>query len=75
MRRLPDETFEFRRPDGRVIPRCGYRLVDAVPDQAILESFEYTSAEAWLAALLARGSPVRSSGLKRCVPDRGGDMT
>ena len=56
IRRLAEGSFEFRRSNGQVIPRCGYRTEDAAPDPAILESFDYPSAEAWLAALLARGS-------------------
>jgi hypothetical protein len=45
----------FRRPDGRAIPRCGYRLGDVLDDGvevAALCGDENTSAEAWLAAVV-----------------------
>lgn len=54
IRRLADGSLEFRRSNGQAIPRCGYRAEDAAPDPAILADFDSPSAEAWLAALLAR---------------------
>jgi hypothetical protein len=52
-----DGTFEFRRADGRAIPRCGYREEDAAPDETVLEGSPYTSAEAWMAALVNGRNP------------------
>ena len=45
----------FQRPDGRAIPRCGYRLDDVLDEGvevADLCGDEDTSAEAWLAAVV-----------------------
>jgi hypothetical protein len=45
----------FQRPDGRVIPRCGYRLDDVLDDGeevATVCGDDYPSAEAWLAAVV-----------------------
>ena len=47
----------FQRPDGRAIPRCGYRLDDVLDDGvdvAALCEEENPSAEAWLAAVVNR---------------------
>ncbi|MBN1237716.1 MAG: DUF222 domain-containing protein [Gammaproteobacteria bacterium] len=53
----PDGKFEFRRTDGRSIPRCGYRADDASPDPIMLEGLGYSSAEGWLAALVSGRAP------------------
>lgn len=45
----------FERADGRVIPRCGYRVDDARPDPVHLKD---TSAKAWLADRVKRRKPV-----------------
>jgi hypothetical protein len=45
----------FKRPDGRAIPRCGYRLDDVLDDGveiAAVSQDDHTSAEAWLAAVV-----------------------
>lgn len=52
MRRGADGALEFRRPDGRLIPRCGFRAEDAAPDPVVLDDGDYPSAEAWLGDLL-----------------------
>jgi hypothetical protein len=59
----------FQRPDGRAIPRCGYRLADVLDDGvevAELCEDENTSAEAWLAAVVngrsaTTGAPAAAS--------------
>ena len=54
----------FQRPDGRVIPRCGYRLDDVLDDGlqvAPLCEDDNTSAEAWLAAIV-NGRNTATSG-------------
>src|SRR5690606_2401018 len=56
-RRAGDGTIEFKRADGRSIPRCGYQVQDAEPDPAILDGLGYPSAEAWLAALVSGRKP------------------
>jgi hypothetical protein len=50
----------FRRDDGRVIPACGYRAVDADPeaeDLANTSAVASATAEAFLAALVNRPKP------------------
>jgi hypothetical protein len=42
----------FERPDGRVIPRCGYRLDDVLDDGLKLDDGTEPSADAWLAAVV-----------------------
>ena len=42
-----DDRPYFVRPDGRVIPRAGYRLVDMVDDDIELGGAEDPSAEGW----------------------------
>lgn len=58
----------FERPDGRVIPRCGYRIDDALPDPGVLGQ---TSAEGWLAAAVRGrrppGDAVREQRAAYCV--------
>jgi hypothetical protein len=61
LRRTAEGEIEFRRADGRVIPRCGYRTDDAVPDPIVLDAFEYPSADAWLRALLGRSIDTSSA--------------
>jgi hypothetical protein len=51
------DGVEFRRADGRAILRCGYRAEDSAPDSAVLKSFEYSSVEGWLAALVSGRNP------------------
>ena len=49
----------FQRPDGRMIPRSGYRLDDVLDDGvdfAAISEDEHPSAEAWLAAVVNGGS-------------------
>jgi hypothetical protein len=50
----------FERPDGRVIPRCGYRPEDVLDDGVDVSALcddDHPSAEAWLAAVVGgRGS-------------------
>jgi hypothetical protein len=48
-------TRYFERPDGRVIPRCGYRLADVLDDGVEVGALcddDDASAEAWLAAVV-----------------------
>jgi len=66
--RLADGRFEFRRPDGRVIPRCGYRADDAAPDPSLLEDHDCPSAEAWIARLLLAESRRRRAGWSAARP-------
>jgi hypothetical protein len=47
IRREHDDRLTFVRPDGRVIPRAGYRLEDMVDDDIDLGSAEDPSAEGW----------------------------
>jgi len=54
IRRDAHGELYFQRGDGRVIPRCGYRVADARPDPAFLAD---TSAEGWLRAALKRRKP------------------
>lgn len=64
IRRDPEDRKYFQRPDGRVIPPCGYHADDARPDPVDLEG---TSAEAWLADLVRGLNPsaeVRESGIR-----------
>jgi hypothetical protein len=45
----------FQRPDGRVIPRCGYRVEDVLDDGVDVGALcgdDDTSAEAWLAEVV-----------------------
>ena len=56
IRRDHQGGFYFRRADGRVIPPCGYRAVDAAPDAEEL-SFTNTSAEGSMAAVVKRAKP------------------
>jgi hypothetical protein len=58
VQRCSDGAVEFRRADGRSIPRCGYRADDAAPDAAVLDDSEYSSAEDWLAALVNGRHPA-----------------
>jgi hypothetical protein len=47
----------FERPDGRVIPRCGYRLAGVLDDGVDVGALcddERTSAEGWLSAVVNR---------------------
>ena len=51
----PDGGRYFQRPDGRAIPRCGYRLDDVLDDGvdvAALCGDDHASAEGWLAAVV-----------------------
>ena len=45
IRREQDDRLTFVRPDGRVIPRAGYRLEDMVDDDIGLGGAENPSAE------------------------------
>jgi hypothetical protein len=54
VRRDHQGSVYFRRADGRVIPACGYRAVDAEPDP---EDLQDTSAEGFLAELVKRPKP------------------
>ena len=45
IRREQDDRLTFARPDGRVIPRAGYRLEDMVDDDIELGGAENPSAE------------------------------
>lgn len=45
IRRAPEGELSFCRPDGRVIPSCGYRLEDMVDDCEPVASAERPSAE------------------------------
>jgi hypothetical protein len=45
IRQEQDDRLTFVRPDGRVIPRAGYRLEDVVDDDIELGAAEYPSAE------------------------------
>ena len=58
IRRGADDELYFERPDGRVIPKFGYRVADTEPDPAILGD---TSAEGWLTSVVhrARGPDVQ----------------
>jgi hypothetical protein len=47
IRRDIDERPTFVRPDGRVIPRAGYRLEDMLDDDIGLGGAEDPSAEGW----------------------------
>ncbi|MBN1240872.1 MAG: DUF222 domain-containing protein [Gammaproteobacteria bacterium] len=66
VKRSADGELEFRRADGRAIPRCGYRVDDAAPDPIVLDGFEYRcgdgqmqpSAEGWLSALIVGRNPA-----------------
>jgi hypothetical protein len=52
-----DGGRHFQRPDGRVIPRCGYRLDDVLDDGVDVGALcddDHPSAEAWLAAVVNR---------------------
>jgi hypothetical protein len=53
MRRSSGGEIVFHLADGSVIPPCGYRTEDAAPDPIVLDT-EYSSAEAWLAALIRK---------------------
>ena len=59
-----DGARYFQRPDGRAIPRCGYRLDDVLDDGVEVVELcedENTSAEAWLAAVVnGRSAATRS---------------
>jgi hypothetical protein len=49
----------FRRPDGRAIPRCGYRLDDVLDDGVDVGALcgdDCSSPEGWLAAVVNRGN-------------------
>jgi hypothetical protein len=51
----PGGERRFLRPDGRMIPRSGYRLDDVLDDgvdASALCGDDHTSAEAWLAAVV-----------------------
>jgi len=51
----------FQRPDGRAIPRSGYRLDDVLDDGvdiAALCNDDHPSAEGWLAAVVNRRNPA-----------------
>lgn len=63
MRRGADGAPEFRSPDGRLIPSCGFHAEDAVPEAAVLDDRDCPSTDAWLAALLQQplSRPRRSS--------------
>jgi hypothetical protein len=56
IRRDHQSKLYFQRADGRVIPACGYRAVDAEPDPEELSSMK-TSAEGFLAAAVKRSKP------------------
>jgi hypothetical protein len=47
IRRESDGRPTFVRPDGRVIPRAGYRLEDMLDDDVEIGSAEDPSAEGW----------------------------
>ena len=52
-----DGSRYFQRPDGRVIPRCGYRLDDMLDDGIDVRALcgdDDTSAEGWLASVVNR---------------------
>jgi 5-methylcytosine-specific restriction endonuclease McrA len=57
IRRDHQEVWYFQRADGRVIPACGYRAVDAEPDPEELSGTN-TSAEGFLAAVVKRAKPA-----------------
>jgi hypothetical protein len=49
----------FRRPDGRVIPKGGYRAADMLDDVAVASASENPSAEVQMAAIVhGFGSPL-----------------
>ena len=54
IRRDHEGAIYFHRADGRVIPRCGYRPEDALPDSLVMGD---TSAEGWLAAMVNGRKP------------------
>jgi hypothetical protein len=48
-----DAVRYFQRPDGRAIPRSGYRLDDVLDDGVEVATLsDHTSGEAWLAAVV-----------------------
>ena len=54
----------FQRPDGRAIPRSGYRLDDVLDDGveiAALCADDHTSAEGWLAAVVNSRNPAAAA--------------
>ena len=54
-----DGVRYFQRPDGRAIPRCGYRLDDVLDDGVDVRALcgdDDTSAEGWLASVVNRRS-------------------
>ncbi len=60
----------FQRPDGRAIPRCGYRLDDVLDDDVDVAAVcgdEHPSAEAWLAAVVKGGNGGNASAAARAA--------
>jgi hypothetical protein len=58
IRRDADGAIYFQRPDGRVIPRFGYRLDDMRDDSVNTESSDETSMEFCAAAVAAQHSSM-----------------